>query len=358
MTKKIVFIVNSLQQQRCFKRINEFISQGYEVDVYGFNRNPDSAVPEQPFNIHVLGSFDNTLSYFKRLILMYKLLRPIIKKYKKEDVIFFYFMLDVALVCRFITRKKYIYEEYDLMQTYIRSNIIVRILNAFDRNMMRHALITITSSEGFIKYHFKDYFPDNVCLVPNRLNPNILQFPYTDTGYDIKHLRIGFVGVARFDSIIYFTKVFAENYPQHEIHFYGTKTEKFDIFNSFKNVFFHGPFINPNDLPKIYQNVDLILATYDTRYDNVRYAEPNKLYEAIYFKKPIIVSKDTFLADKTQQLGVGFAVDSMNDGDIIRFFDSLSGQQIEQCKYHAKQIPTQQLMDCNPDLFKMLTDRQ
>lgn len=354
MTKKVVFIINSLQQQRCIKRVNEFIANGYQVDVFGINRNPKGEVPKLDFEFQVIASYDESLSYFNRLILLYKSLKPIIKKYKNEDVIFFYFMLDVAIICRLLTNKKYIYEEYDLMQTYIRSKCVVKVLNWLDRFISRNALISISSSEGFIKYHYGDKRPNNIFLIPNRLNPKIVQFPYTANNYDIDHIHIGFVGFARFESIVHFTKVFTEHFPQHEIHYYGTKSKQFEIFDSCPNVFFHGVFSNPDDLPRIYQKIDLVLATYDNQYDNVRYAEPNKLYEAIYFQKPLLVSQNTFLAETVQKLGVGFAIDPMDEQSIIRFFESISKNRFDQCKDNEKKIPVSQLLDNNTAFFDLL----
>ena len=35
---------------------------------------------------------------------------------------------------------------------------------------------------------------------------------------------------------------------------------------------------------------DMVVATYDVTIENVRYAEPNKIYEAIFFETPIILS--------------------------------------------------------------------
>jgi len=354
MVKKVVFIINSLQQQRCIKRVNEFISNGYQVDVYGINRNPNGEIPPMDFKFQVIASYDESLSYFKRLMLLYKSLKPIIRKYKDEEVLFFYFMLDIAMICRLLTNKKYIYEEYDLMQTYIRSKCVVKILNWLDRFISRNSLMTITSSEGFIKYHYKDKRPNNIFLIPNRLNPKIQQHSYSANNYDLHHLRIGFVGFARFESIVHFTKVFAEHFPQHEIHYYGTKSKQFDIFDSYPNVFFHGVFSNPDDLPRIYQEIDLVLATYDNQYENVRFAEPNKLYEAIYFQKPIIVSKNTFLAEKVQNLGVGFTIDAMNEQSIIRCFESMTEEMINQCKINEKKIPVSQLLDNNAAFFNLL----
>ena len=64
---KIVFIINSISAQRCIKRVEEFIANGYEVDVYGFSRK--MAVPLEPknFRLNVIGTFENAMPFAKRL---------------------------------------------------------------------------------------------------------------------------------------------------------------------------------------------------------------------------------------------------------------------------------------------------
>jgi glycosyltransferase involved in cell wall biosynthesis len=97
----------------------------------------------------------------------------------------------------------------------------------------------------------------------------------------------------------------------------------------YNNVFYHGRFKNPEDLPVIYKNIDLLLCAYDYRIDNVRYAEPNKLYESIYFRKPIIVSSNTFLAKKVSDLGIGYHLDSLDNNAIISFIQNITLESIE-----------------------------
>lgn len=358
MKPKIIFIINSIQQQRCLKRIAEFIAQGYEVEAYGFSRS--EVVPTMPdqFHIEVLAQFDNNLSYFMRLIVMYKALRPVFKRHKHENVLYYYFLLDVAMVCRMLSHKPFIYEESDLMQTYLPSRFICKILNKIDKHIIRKSLLTTMTSEGFMQYHFKAQQPQNVVLVPNRLNSSVLSLTYHPTTTDINHLRVAFVGSARHESIIRFSEAFLSAFPQHELHFYGLindRPEEFErIKNTYPNVYFHGKFSNPKDLPNIYEQIDLVIATYDYHFENVRYAEPNKLYEAAYFETPIIVSSHTFLAQKTLQWGVGFAIDPFDKEAVKDFFTNLTPAQLDECVTRCKAINKSELIDQNPQLFERL----
>lgn len=358
MKPKIIFIINSVQQQRCIKRIEEFIANDYEVEAYGFSRA--DIIPTLPDNFHIeiIGQFDNNTSYLKRLILMYKALRPVFQKHAKEKVLYYYFLLDVAMVCRFLSHEPYIYEESDLMQTYLPSAILRKTLNWIDKCIIRRSVITTMTSEGFAQYHFGERYPDNIVMVPNRLNSKVLQLSYIPSNANINHLRFAFVGGARFDAVVNFTKVIASSFPQHEFHFYGTISDHLSAFqqliNTSANVYFHGPFSNPNDLPGIYEKIDLVLATYDTLYENVRYAEPNKLYEAAYFKTPIIVSKGTYLASKVQKWGIGFVINAMDLEQITNFIRNLSIEDITRCANNCKVLNSSLLINSNPQLFKKI----
>ena len=71
------------------------------------------------------------------------------------------------------------------------------------------------------------------------------------------------------------------------------------------------------------------------------FAEPNKLYESIFFNCPIIVSKGTFLGNKVEELGIGFAIDSMNNESITTFLNSLPDmdyvEKVEYCSNYSKE---------------------
>ena len=37
--EKFIFLMSSISQPRCIKRINSFIKKGYDVEIYGYDRN-------------------------------------------------------------------------------------------------------------------------------------------------------------------------------------------------------------------------------------------------------------------------------------------------------------------------------
>lgn len=358
---KVVFIVNSIQKQRCIKRIQEFVDNGYAVSAYGFSRKSIIQNQSNDFSIEIIGEFPNSMGYWRRLRLMVRGIYKVVRKYRQEQVLFYYFGLDIALVSTFINNKPYIYEESDLAHTYIRNKYLFKILEKYDKRIILKSFETAFTSEGFYKYHFGNIKYDNISIIPNRINKQVSDLYIPDKKeINVNNLVVAFVGGARFKSIYTFSKVFAENFPHHELHFFGNPTSLHDKFESLKshpNVFFHGPFRNPDDLPVIYSKIDMVLSTYDVEFDNVRYAEPNKIYESIYFRTPIIVSKGTFLSDKVSQLNIGFSIDPLNEQEIINFVNGLTLESIQSKLFSIRSIPKEEAIDSNDEFFRKIANR-
>lgn len=356
--KKIIFIINSAQNQRCIKRVNEFVNNGYEVAAYAFTRGEELRNRPQ-FELGIIGHISNDTPYCDRLRLIYKAIKGIIIKHKQENVMFYLFSLDVALMFRLQCSKKYIYEESDLVHTYISNKWVQRVFEYIDKKIIKGSVLTVFTSQGFIKYHFKDDTPNNTIVVPNRLAPEILDYSIIPKdAINTSCIKFGFVGAVRFKSLYRLAETILNNFPNHEFHFYGTINSNRDgdflELDKFQNCFFHGGFKNPQDLPHIYSSIDIVISTYDLVEENVKYAEPNKLYEAIYFETPIVVTTGTYLAEKVNELGIGYDVDAMNEKSVISFVNSLTQENLQKRIDGCKRIDKEKTLNLNKELFERL----
>lgn len=357
---KVIFILSSVVNTNSIKRVNEFVERGYDVKVYGFDRELNVANRSDRIDINRIATFNNSMSYGKRIAIYYKSIKTIVKETSKEDL---YYLIgyDVALAFTLLSRRKYIYEEPDL--TYVDGGKLFRQIGSFmDRHIIKKSVLSVFRSEGFPKFLYGDNCPDNVMAVTNRLNVQILNIPRVPKKEISEGLRIGFVGFLRYVTIYNFAEVLCRNFPQHEMHFYGTGTvqswnEKFESLDKYPNCHLHGAFKSPDDLPEIYSNLDLVLSTYNTNSVNVRYAEPNKIYEAIYFDTPIIVSPGTFLADKVKRLGIGYDVDAMAEPQVIDFINSLTRESINEKIQNMHKIPQEEVLNINDKLFRYLHEK-
>lgn len=354
---KIIFFINSLQQQRCYKRIREFISKGYEIEAYGFEREGSKVPIVKGIEPISLGFISAQMSNAQRLLIMRQAIKPIALRHKhNKDCIFYYFLLDVAMAGYSVSRHPFIYEESDLSQAYIKNKIIRTTLDIIDRHIIKKSILTIFTSSGFLKYHYNGEQKENTIVVPNKLDKRILQFTYNSQPIDYNRIKFGYVGHIRHKSTIRFATIIAQYFPKHEVHLYGTVRPEINIeeLKQYNNIYIHGCFTNPDDLPQIYENIDLLLAPeYDEYEENGKYAEPNKLYDAIYFRKPIITNPYTHTAEIIAEQNIGFAI-KFDNIHIKQFVETLSKEIIDDKLTSLKQISQQNAINDNPQLFNIL----
>lgn len=346
--------MSSINDSHCKNRIIEFIERGYNVEVYGFSRANQKIPDSLPYTVQLLGELHDE-RYAERLKKYFTSFKKIGKKYKNRDVTFYLTGLDIAMIFHFLNpRAKYIYEECDLTHTYL--GLLKRILEWVDKKIIKKSFLTVSTSEGFVEYHFGERRPSNVILVENRLNPLVEDCKVErNKKFNPESLSIGFVGGPRFDSIYNFIDVFCQNFPSGTFHIYGGPVpENFQNLRKYQNCEIHGFFKNPIDLPTIYNSIDLVVATYDTKFENVKYAEPNKIYESIYFETPIVVSTGTFLANKVKKLGIGFDINAMDDSSVINFINSLSEEVLNEKVSNMKKIDKRDMLNINNHLFSLL----
>ena len=353
--KEIIFILSSLNDSHFRKRVEEFMDNGYQVKVYGFKRKGQN-LPLLRYNPVVLGEIENR-NFSARLSLFNRSIKGIAKVCKGK--LCFYSSLDIAIFAKQYIKAPYIYEVCDLTELTIGNPVIRTALTKINKSVIRKSKKTIITSEGFADY-FSNLPQDKFYLIPNKVSADMPPFAGKKRELHIDKIKIGFAGVIRFESIYHFVKACADYGKNIEMHLFGiysdadewaTKIEQIE--KNYNNVFFHGRFSNPGDLPSIYEGVDLVLCTYPPTL-GVKYAEPNKLYEAIYFRCPIIVSEKVFLGDKVKRLNIGYVIDAMDEDKIKLFLESLNASNYQSKVDACKSIPQSECINTNDDFFKQI----
>jgi len=349
---KVVFILESISQPRCIKRINSFISGGFDVDIYGIDRgkyNENATISGKQINI--IGNQTDGDDYFNKLINNNRAVKNILKSYNSQETIFYSFGFSLTLSLKINGCKNYVYEISDILYGYNKFNLIRPFFKKIDKYLIKKALITVLTSDGFGDFLFNDNWPDNIIIQPNRLNAYFrsIQRSYKQLEVDTRNLRFAYVGAFRYPNTIFrFAEIIGEHFPKYEFHFYGDSklTEKVIMLSKkYNNVKYFGSFKNPDDLESIYNNFDIVVACYDIQSLNERIAEPNKLYEALFFNKPIIVSKNTFLSDKVKKLNCGYVIDASNNQSIISFLDSIETDELNNIRNNISTINNDEIID-------------
>ena len=355
--KKIVFVFNAIIA-RCIKRVEEFLDNGYEVEVYAFRRGGESNMQSDNFSISIIGEHDTSMNYLKRALIIRKSLKQLFKKYENKDVVYYFFFFDVASIAYRMCGKPYIYEESDMPYTNIRWEFVRNFLAVIDRDIIRQSLLTTLTSEGFVEYHYGKKYPDNIIVVPNRVNPKLLNIKFEKSEIDINHIRFSYVGGFRYLTTLNFIKFAAKHFPQHTFSIYGNimryEEELMALAKMYSNIHVYGTFKNPDDLSSIYSVTDFVLANYNSLSVNAQYAEPNKMYEAIFFSTPIIVSSGTFLERKVKRLGIGYGIDSNNEDSVIELINKINIEDYRIKQNNCLRLPKSYSVNKNPKLFEYL----
>lgn len=325
--KKIIFFVTNLTP-RPNRRIQEFIDAGFGCEVYCMSHSEDIVTPHYKVTYLNENKLTN-MSYPKRMNLFSRQIGDVIDKYDKKNTLFYFFSFNTAFVVLMKRRLSYIYEESDMLFDRFSSSFLQNMTIKMNRHIISKSKITVFTSEGFAHFYYKSNIPKNIVFVPNKVDKRSLELPVVNKReIDFNNLKFGFVGSLRYETLRNFAYVLIKNFPSAQFDFFGRNTDFSDEeILELKNtgrIFFHGTFKNPDDLPQIYSQLDFVVATYDVSGINPRYAEPNKLYEAIFFRTPIIVSRNSFLEHKVKELGVGFAVNALDNNDIVNQINEIS----------------------------------
>ena len=118
---------------------------------------------------------------------------------------------------------------------------------------------------------------------------------------------------------------------------------------SYANIRFTGPF-NNDEKYKLYMDADMINAVYGNDSLIVTTAIPNKLYDALIYRIPIIASEGTFLGEIVSERKIGIAVDAANDNledKLDEFWNDFKYDSFEEeCERFLKEIINEQNETC------------
>lgn len=349
----IIFIAPQLQQPRVIRRISTVYATGYSIKVYGFDSGIFSEnLKSINFPVTEIIKRDKKDSKIKKSLCFIRTLGRIKKENNKDDI-FYIFSAEMGNFSWVLRNRKTIYEEADILGAYFTKEPIRKLFRWIDRGTIKRSLLTVFTSEGFLDYTFgENNRPGNVLVIPNKLNSRFFnaerKAEVRKSLTDINHIKFGFVGIIRYpNTIIRFAEVIGRDFPQHEFHFFGVPdvASYVDNVKKMSNVFLHGPFINPAELPSIYEQIDIVISCYDTTSWNVRVAEPNKLYEAVFFERPIVVSKGTFLAKQVERYNAGYAIKADEDQSIIDFVMGINSNDLERFKEAERKVFWEGLID-------------
>ena len=342
----------SLSQPRCIKRVTALMEAGYHCIVYGYRRGLyDVNDFPKGIEVNVLGEIKNG-DYKNNFKQVYADVTSVYRLHRKNALYYaFGFMPSLFFALK---RVCFVYECSDVFYAYPKFDKVRWLLKRMDKWLIGKSKVTVMTSGGFAEF-FGVADRESVVVLPNKVSPRLKSLVRKRLSVS-NCLSFGFVGSIRYQNVFRFVEVIGKEFPQHSFHFYGGGDKKTierveGLALDYPNVHYHGKFKSPEDLYRIYENLNIVVACYDNTSLNEQIAEPNKLYESLFFCKPIIVSPQTYLSRRVLGLGCGFVVDASEYNSIKDFIANLSIDQVNRISDIEFNTPLSEIVDSPAELI-------
>ena len=284
-------------------------SKKIDYDIICFNRDStQKTCKEKNMYIYSHKTTKNRLKKIIPVIKYRKYIKNIMKNNNYEKIVILTTMPGILIYKKLINKykNKYIFDYRDY--TYEKYKFFRKRVN----DLIDNSYVTFISSEGYKKYfnnQKKIYISHNISN-EDKEQKDIKDLRTTE------NIKIGFLGYVRYYDVN--TKLIEDfkNDKKYSLKYIGTAFSNCDLKgyckkNNINNVSFIGKYEN-KDKFKLYKDIDIINSIYSLESEEVQPAIPNRLYDAVLFKKPIIVSKGTYLSEIVQKYKLGVIIDTFN----------------------------------------------
>lgn len=237
-------------------------------------------------------------------------------------------------------------------------SIVQKYLIRLDRKLSKDVDLLIVTSQKHIDSYFGNFIDKSkIMLIPNV--PSLSAFENYKKKNVGEPLVVGYIGSIRYKHQMKLLIAAADkcNIKLMIAGFEVDSDEIKKLCKSRNNIEWIGQFDYESQVAELYGKCDLMYSVYDADMENVRVAIPNKLYESVYCEVPLIVAKDTYLAEVVEAWGVGVAVDYHSSNELIEFINKVVNDKSilykcqEQCKKHKEKT---NLEPYNEELNKRL----
>ncbi len=359
MNKQIMILIGCLPQPIVYKRV-ELAKEIGDVHLICWDRGSSMHLSpvENGYSAHVIkiNAKNNPL---KRLIPYRKFCTEADKVLKKiqPDLIHVQGLDMLKIACAYKKHSakpvRIIYEVADLHRLLVdhQESLIAKASQKYLRFMDRHLekqydLLVLTSMKYYDVY-FHDFVAKNKVLYM----PNVPDLSAFSTYQKKTHgeFTVGYIGGIRYKKEIKLL-LDAAKLCNVRLMFAGFENEPLEIEPICKadpNIEWVGRFDFNKQAATLYGKCDVMYSVYDADMHNVRVALPNKLYEAVYCEMPLIVAKNTYLAQVVEEWGVGVAVDHKSVDELaetlkeLRDNKNLREQIAKNCRKHKGEIDLQ-----------------
>jgi len=343
----IVFLLNHIPDPRLCKRIS-VAKIIFDVSVIYWERSlftqksffNDNTIKKYKVLNNKYGSYN--INGVKRIMILIKYLIRALRILRKINPKIIHCnnleMLFIAVFFKVIFNKsiKIIYEVADLHKLIyndshlIIDRIIPLVLMKIEKLLCKKISKLIITSPYFWSEYYKNFITKNdTIFIPNVPKKDLFR---NVTYKSNKILTIGFIGSIRYKEQLKMLIDVSKKLKNIKILIAGGGPDFQEIVEYSENldfVYIYGSYNYESEIAKLYSMVDIVYSVYGTKYKNVKIALPNRLYEAIASIKPIIVAKNTRLAEFVLEKGIGFVVSDTEQNDLVNLLRDIINKNID-----------------------------
>ncbi len=331
--QRILYLSGNLSHPMNTRRVGMLRDAGFEIEAAGFDRSKygtDTSVDR----FKTLGHIEDG-SYFKRLSRFLASLPRMRRAIRRNDLVYVVApdMAGVALLARLAIRKPVVLEVPDLLMVLGAPGLIGWTRRRIDRFVVgRCRLLVLTASE--YQTYYRGWLGATTPSLVFENKPDAAlasawrELPKQNPGVPLQDrpMRVGwFAGIRdqwSMELIEHAVTAFGDKFEFVIAGLVTSRIEGFDEFLSRNGaVEYRGVFQRPDDLPRLYSDVDMALACYDPTFPN-GLSRSYRSYDACAFRTPVIARADTGDALWVQHHQVGKVLHSSEASDAA---DELAG---------------------------------
>ena len=336
INRKLIFIQSTFGDAHQMIRYNELRKNYKNSELMAFDRDYYSM--DQPITYVSLGKVDHG-SYYKRIYIYIRAIHVIKKRLSKDlknDIFFYGFdLLPILSISKFYLKSRLIFEVLDLREVFFKNSLMSKFFIELIKYSMRNVSILVVTSDLFLTRFFKKHnaFINKSFVIENKVHLEDKAISTREIKSEI--ITIGYFGLIRCKRSIQILLKVLENCKNIRLiihgYFVNISEELKENLLSNPNVNYKGEYRSPEDLDRMYQEIDINWIAYpysEERDGNFRYARTNRFYESGFFLKPMIANIESADAERVTKNNYGIV---LNLGDI-------NGSVQEICKISFSQL--------------------
>jgi succinoglycan biosynthesis protein ExoL len=350
---KVLSVLPLLGQPRHSKRISMLQEVGFTVQAVAFERDyHEGRLPSCP--ITTLGKIRHG-HYLARMWAMIKSLRTMRANISYSDLVYAsgLDMAFLSLLAGWGLQRPVVIEIGDVREIQLMAGVKGAVVRTLDRWIVNRCRLLVSTSPDFVTEYYEKRIGIKIpsLVIENKLEismmgefasiPSLPRIPLKE-----RPLRIGYFGLLRCDWSWSVLVALAKARPNDiEIVLAGLVISPSDMeaqVKSIPNVTYIGQYKSPHGLPALYNQIDLVWACYPPIGENdwnLRWARPNRFYEACFFQRPMVSRSGSNDARYVLKHDIGLVLDAQTPEDLVEVFRRLNHNTLSCWTYNIKKLP-------------------